>query len=525
MEHADMAEITTSAEDPGINRLMVVSNRLPIVLSHTRDGQIRAQPGSGGLITALAPALRNRGGTWIGWPGSDSVEAIRPALDVAAKDAGYTLEPVELSADLIGGYYYGFSNEIIWPLFHDLPSRCNFVPSYWHDYRAANRVFAEAIERVTTRDDFVWVHDYQLMDVAEQLRDIGCDRRTGFFLHIPFPPVDLFMKLPWRFEILRGLLEFDMLGFQTVRDTRNFVHCVRTLLRNATVSGRRNSYVLALPGNRTVAGSFPIGIDARDFEERARSSEVEQAMQLSLDRLPNMKMILGIDRLDYTKGLPERLVAFQEALRRYPELLGTTTLIQVVVPSREDVPEYQALRAEVERLVGEINGEFTQPGWVPIHYIYRHLDQTELLAYYRMSEICLVTPLKDGMNLVSKEYCACNIEGDGVLILSEFAGSAAQLHRGAIMVNPHDIEGTASAIHQAVTMPISERRSRMRRLRAVVRRDDIFWWTDMFLRAAISKRLDDFLTSEYFVPQSNLEERESTEPGTMLQAKTDTLRR
>lgn len=503
--------MTGGDTDSQINRLVVVSNRLPVVLSQAPGGEIEAKPGSGGLITALAPALRNRGGTWIGWPGTTNVDEVRPALEEAARGAGYTLEPVELSSSLIDGYYYGFSNEIIWPLFHDLPSRCNFVPRYWHDYQDANRVFAEAIARGTMRDDFVWVHDYHLMDVAEQLHHMGSNRRTGFFLHIPFPPVDLFLKLPWRFEILRGLLEYDMLGFQTARDTRNFVHCVRTLLRNATVSGRRSSYVLELPGNRTVVGSFPIGIDARDFERRAMSDDVQQAMQLSLDRLPNMKMILGIDRLDYTKGLPERLVAFQEALRRFPELQGTTTLIQVVVPSREDVPEYQSLRGDVERLVGEINGEFTQPGWVPIHYIYRHLDQTELVAYYRMSEICLVTPLKDGMNLVSKEYCACNVDGDGVLILSEFAGSAAQLHRGAIMVNPHDIEGTAQAIHLAVTMPASERRARMRRLRAVVRRDDIFWWTDMFLRAAISKRLDDFLTSEYFVPQSNLDDRERAE--------------
>lgn len=503
--------MSATTTEPQVNRLVVVSNRLPVVLSTSPSGKIEVQPGSGGLITALAPALRNRGGTWIGWPGTTNVDEVRSALEDAARGAGYSLEPVELSDELISGYYHGFSNEIVWPLFHDLPSRCNFVPRYWHDYQEANRVFAEAIDRKTTRDDFVWVHDYHLMDVAEQLHAIGSERRTGFFLHIPFPPVDLFLKLPWRFEILRGLLEFDMLGFQTVRDTRNFVHCVRTLLRNASVSGRRNSYVLEQLGNRTVVGSFPIGIDTRDFEQRAMSDDVRQAMQLSLDRLPNMKMILGIDRLDYTKGLPERLVAFQEALRRYPDLQGTTTLIQVVVPSREEVPEYQSLRSDVERLVGEINGEFTQPGWVPIHYIYRHLDQTELLAYYRMSEICLVTPLKDGMNLVSKEYCACNVDGDGVLILSEFAGSAAQLHRGAIMVNPHDIEGTARAIHQAVTMPGGERRARMRRLRTVVRRDDIFWWTDMFLRAAISKRLDDFLASEYFVPQSNLEDREREE--------------
>jgi trehalose 6-phosphate synthase/phosphatase len=491
-----------------ISRLVVVSNRLPVVLSQHPDGSWNAQPGSGGLISALAPALRNRGGTWIGWPGTEHVAEVRDALAEAASGTGYTLEPVALPDTLIDGYYHGFANEIIWPLFHDLPSRCNFDPSYWRAYRAANRIFAETIADQTDERDFVWVHDYHLLDVAEQLRSLGCERRTGFFLHIPFPPLDIFLKLPWRFDILHGLLEFDMLGFQTVRDTRNFVHCVRTLLRDVTITGRRSSYILDQPHNRTVVGSFPIGIDAREFDTRASTDAVRQEMAMAHDRLPNMKMVLGIDRLDYTKGLPERMVAFREALRRYPELQGTTTLIQVVIPSREDVPEYQALRATVERLVGEINGEFTQPGWVPIHYLYRSLSQTELLAYYRMSEICLVTPLKDGMNLVSKEYCACNIDGDGVLILSEFAGSAAQLHRGSIMVNPHDVEGMADAIHQAVVMPINERRARMRRLRAVVRREDILWWTNSFLRAAISKRLDDFPVSEYFVPQ--LETRDLT---------------
>jgi trehalose 6-phosphate synthase/phosphatase len=494
-----------------ISRLVVVSNRLPIVLTRDRHGTWNAQPGSGGLITALAPALRHRGGTWIGWPGTEHVAEIRPALDRAARGTGYSLEPVALPDALIDGYYYGFSNEIVWPLFHDLPSRCNFVPSYWSAYQQANRIFAETIEAHTSVRDFVWVHDYHLMSVAEQLRLMQCERRTGFFLHIPFPPLDIFLKMPWRFQILHSLLEFDVLGFQTVRDTRNFVHCVRTLLRNVTITGRRSSYVIDQPDNHTVVGSFPIGIDTRAFEERAAQPDVQREMALAHDRLPNMKMILGIDRLDYTKGLPERLVAFQEALRRFPQLQGTVTLIQVVIPSREDVPEYQALRATVERLVGEINGEFTQPGWVPIHYLYRALNQTELLAYYRMSEICLVTPLKDGMNLVSKEYCACNIDGDGVLILSEFAGSAAQLHRGAIMVNPHDVEGMADAIHQAVVMPQQERRARMRRLRANVRREDIFWWTNAFLRAAISKRLDDFPISEYFVPQSEVRELTTAE--------------
>jgi len=493
--------VTNDRRTDEITRLVVVSNRLPVVLSSGDHGEWDVQPGAGGLITALAPVLRNRGGMWIGWAGAPADDAVREALDNAATGTGYTLHPVVLPEDIIEGYYQGFANEVIWPLFHDLLSRCNFQPHYWHAYQTANRIFASTIAEETSEHDYVWIQDYHLMTVAEQLRSMGVRRRTGFFLHIPFPPLDIFLRLPWRFQILRALLEFDLVGFQTARDTRNFIHCVRTLAPDVRISGGRGSFSVSQPEHTTQLGTFPIGIDFASFDEQARSPEVDREMQLASNRLANIKVVLGIDRLDYTKGLPERIVAFQEALRRHPELQGNITLIQVVVPSRVDVPEYQSQREEIEKLVGNVNGEFTQPGWVPVHYLFRPLDPTELLAYYRMSDICLVTPLKDGMNLVSKEYCACNVDSDGVLILSEFAGSAAQLHRGAIMVNPYDIEGMAEAINRAVTMPDDERRARMRRLRNNVRRENIFWWTDSFLRAGASKRLDDFPVIEYFVPR------------------------
>ncbi|MGH9174120.1 MAG: alpha,alpha-trehalose-phosphate synthase (UDP-forming), partial [Vicinamibacterales bacterium] len=360
-------------------RLVVVSNRLPVVLSRSA-GEWDAQAASGGLITALAPVLRNRGGTWIGWPGTSEIDEIRDALDHAAGDAGYRLEPVRLPDDVIEGYYHGFANEIIWPLFHDLSSRANFDPAHWQAYQVANRVFAETINERTDPGDYIWIHDYHLMLVAENLRILDGARRIGFFLHIPFPAVDIFLKLPWRFQILRALLEFDTVGFQTVRDTQNFIHCVRTLMQGITISGRRSSHVIEQPGRRTRVGSFPIGIDFKSFETKASSEAVEQEIRMAHDRLPNIKMILGIDRLDYSKGLPERITAFRDALRRYTGLQGNVTLIQVVVPSREDVPEYQAQRGEIERLVGEVNGEFTQPGWAPIHYLYRSLAPVELFA-------------------------------------------------------------------------------------------------------------------------------------------------
>jgi trehalose 6-phosphate synthase len=493
------------------NRLVVVSNRLPVVLSREADGTWTAKPGSGGLITALAPVLRDRGGLWIGWPGAPAGDEIHDALQEAAGGAGYELDPVMLSQEQVDGFYHGFSNETIWPLFHDLPSRSVFASQHWQSYQSANMRFAEKVAATTAPDELVWVHDYQLMLVAAQLQAIGADRLTGFFLHTPFPAVDMFAKLPWRFQVLRALLEYDTVGFQTVRDVRNFVSCVRALVTGVRVSGGRSSFLVELPERQTRVGSFPIGIDYTGFERHARSDDVVREVRRVHDQLPNISILLGVDRLDYTKGLLERLQAYRHALRRYPELQGTVTFMQVVVPSRVDVPEYQELRAQIERLVGEINGEFTQPGWVPIHYLFRALSAAELLAYYRMAEVCVVTPLKDGMNLVSKEYCACNIDEDGVLVLSEFAGSAAQLYRGAIVVNPYDVDGTADALYQAVKMPHGERRTRMRRLRAVVRREDIFWWTDAFLRAAFSKRLDDLPVHEYYVPRMDIRDLAASE--------------
>lgn len=484
-----------------IKRLVVVSNRLPITVDRRDDGSWDVRQGSGGLVTALAPVLRDRGGLWIGWPGTRSADIDADTLAQISGQVGYRLVPVAIPPEIIGDYYDGFANATIWPLFHDLPSRCDFQPAYWRAYQAANRCFAETIATATDDDDWIWVHDYHLMLVPEALRALGAPRRCGFFLHIPFPPLDIFLRLPWRFQVLRGLLEHDLIGFQTVRDTRNFIACVRALHRDRRITRIGESYAIEVGDRRAHVGAFPISIDARRFAQRAARQDVADEVRRLREVLPGLQIIVSVDRLDYTKGIPERLHALRDALRRYPELQGGLTLFQVVVPSREDVPEYQTLKATVERLVGEINGEFTQPGWQPVHYLYRSLPVRDLLAYYRVADICLVTSLKDGMNLVSKEYCACNVGENGVLILSEFAGSAAQLRRGALLVNPHDIEGCADAIHAAVRMPPAERRARMRVMRRAIERADVFWWTESFLDAAIHRRLDTFPIHEYFIPR------------------------
>lgn len=477
-------------------RLVVVSNRLPLVFRKEANGQWSAQPGSGGLVTALLPVLRNRGGTWIGWPGT-SAEGSTQQLDAALRSAGATvgctLRAVHLDDYEEHNFYRGFANEIIWPLFHDMQSLCNFDPAYWEVYCKVNRKFAHAVMAAAGPEDFVWAHDYHLMNLAHELRQLHCQSRIGFFLHIPFPAPDLFLKLPWRFNILQALLQFDMVGFQTMRDRHNFVDCVRALMRDVRLHGKGQVVAAYVAGREVRLGAFPISIDFNEFMRRATSPEVASRARELHQVLPDRKLVLGIDRLDFTKGIPHKLRAFHDLLKRHPHAQEKITLIQVVVPSRVGIPEYDALRTTIEQLVGRINGEFMRPGgWVPVWYVYNHLSPVDLLAYYRAADIALITPLKDGMNLVAKEYCACSIEEDCVLILSEFAGAAAQLNRGALLVNPHDSEGVADALLRAHEMSIPERRARMRRLQRSTRNHDIFWWVDTFLRSTLSRDVADF---------------------------------
>jgi len=483
-------------------RMVIVSNRLPLVLKQTEDGGWEVKPGSGGLVTAMAPVLKDRGGVWIGWPGTTEEQGVDIVglMAGAAKESGYTLRPVMMTEQEKNDFYFGFANEVIWPLFHDLQSHCDFQPRYWEAYQTVNSKFARVIERNSGSKDYIWVNDYHLMLAARDLRKLGVDNKIGFFLHIPFPPLDIFLKLPWRFQILNALLEYDLIGFQTMRDTRNFIQCIKYLRQDLRLKGKGRISSLQVNGRDVRIGSFPISIDYDDFAEYSASQEVSEAAWHLHEKLPERTLVLGVDRLDYTKGIPNRIEAFKNLLERYPELHGKISLIQVVVPSREDIITYHELKIDIERLVGEVNGRFTTSGWIPIHYIFRSLDRFELLAYYRTCEIALVTPLKDGMNLVAKEFCACSLEENSVLILSEFAGAAAQMHTGAIMVNPFDIEGVADAIHHAYEMEPVERRARMKKLRRSVKRQDIFWWVDSFLKAGTSKYLADFPAMEDYVP-------------------------
>jgi alpha,alpha-trehalose-phosphate synthase [UDP-forming] len=465
--------------------LINVSNRLPVEIKN-RGGQPRLSSSAGGLASALDSIWHEQRGLWIGWAGTADADAAAPLLQKAARGRAYSFRAVPLSQPEISKFYAGFANEIIWPLFHDMPSRCNFDPEYWEVYQRVNRKFAQSAAESATAKDLIWAHDYHLMLMGRYLRETGCNARVGFFLHIPFPAPDIFEKLPWRKAILRALLDYHLIGFQTDRDRCNFLSCVERILPDAAAERESSHNIITFEQRRATIATFPISVAFEEFANHAASREVEaECMQLRRD-LANNFVVLGVDRMDYTKGIPERLKAFRILLRRYPELRRRVTLLQVVVPSREEIREYKELRREVELLVSQINGEFTDAGWVPIHYIHRNLGRKHLLAYYRAADIALITSLKDGMNLVAKEFCAAQVDEHGVVVVSEFAGAAAELRHGALVVNPNDLAGIAEAIHRACVMPVEEKRSRMRLLRDVVRKYNVKGWAESFLNAVLA---------------------------------------
>jgi trehalose 6-phosphate synthase len=464
-------------------KTLIVSNRLPVRISRNKE-RISIEPGSGGLITALAPVLKDRGGTWVGWDGDPLGEAPGGLLEDHSATVGYQLKPLSLSADEVEEYYHGFSNETLWPLFHDLLGHCRFSRQNWITYRNVNQKFARATAAHAQSEDLIWVHDYQLLLVARYLEELGVTARKAFFLHIPFPSWDLFMRLPWRTEIIHSLLAYDLLGFQTERDRRNFTQCVRNCFLGSRIKGSPRDQAIEHEGREIRLGAFPISIDYEAFNHLAASEEVAKKAWLIHETLPNRKLVLGVDRLDYTKGIPERLEAFEVLLEKYPQVRGRITLVQIAVPSRTHVPEYQIMKENIDQNVGRINGQYTRNGWIPIHYIYRNLPRPELVSYYRTSEIALITPLKDGMNLVAKEYCASCVENLGVLILSEFAGAAVTLRRGALLVNPYNVEHVADQIFEAYQMTRSEQARRMSQLRREIQRNNVFRWIESFLDAA-----------------------------------------
>ena len=374
-------------------------------------------------------------------------------------------------------YYQTMSNGVIWPLFHYLPEQIPLHVRHWDAYETVNERFADAVASHYSPGDRIWVHDYQLMRLPALLRERIPDARIGFFLHIPFPVAELFAALPAREAVLRGLLGADLVGFHTAGYARHFADAAARIL-GARVTGSS----VALDGRVSRTGVFPMGVDAKALAERAATCEVDREIERLVAGGDDVDLFVGIDRLDYTKGIPRRLLAFERLLADHPELHERVRLIQVAVPSRTAVPAYRKFRQQVDAIVGRINGEFGTARWVPVHYLYRGLPEPQVLALYRAARVMLVTPVRDGMNLVAKEFVATRVDEDGVLVLSEFVGAADELTE-AVSVNPHDVEGAAAAYHRALVMPPEERRARMRALRAHVLEYDVHVWATSFLAA------------------------------------------
>ncbi|MPV48453.1 trehalose-6-phosphate synthase [Pseudactinotalea sp. HY160] len=466
-----------SQEGPA-QEFVVVANRLPVDVSVDEDGTISWIRAPGGLVTALAPMMRSGGGAWVGWSGSADLE-----LDPFTDD-GIAMTPVPLSAAEIEEFYEGFSNATLWPLYHDVIVDPEYHREWWSVYRTVNERFAAAAAAVAAPGATVWVQDYQLQLVPALLRSARPDLHIGFFLHIPFPPMELFGQLPWRHQVLEGLLGSDLIGFQRSGDAANFLRSVRRFTAHP-VRGQNVSITtpFANPGRTIRAGAFPISLDSKAFNQLANRPEtIERARQIRRDLGDPQVLLLGVDRLDYTKGIRHRIKAFGEMLAEGAIGNGEAVLVQVASPSREQVAEYVQLRSEVEEMVGRINGDHAEIGRPVIHYLHHSYPAEEMAAMFRAADVVLVTALRDGMNLVAKEYVAARSDLDGVLVLSEFAGAADEL-TSALQVNPHDIEGMKTTILSAMRMPREQRRRRMRALRRRVLTNDVAHWARSFLTA------------------------------------------
>ncbi len=457
-----------------MSRLVVVSNRVA-------DLENSAQ--SGGLAVALGDALKQHGGLWFGWDGRIVPEADQLNVSLSRQDS-VTVATVPMTQQDYDEYYLGFSNTVLWPVCHYRLDLTNFENSYFEGYKRVNARFAAELVKLLRPDDIIWVHDYHLISLAQELRRLGVTQRIGFFLHIPFPPPEMLVAIPVHDWLMEALFQFDVVGFQTSTDASNFRRFAEEQLEGRVLENRLRAF------NRTiVADAFPIGIDVEAFRAMATTPEAAQRIDSLNRRVTARSHIIGVDRLDYTKGLPERLKAFRRLLELFPEHHKLVTLMQIAPPTRVEVEAYANIRTELEGLSGAINGEFGDFDWTPVRYIHRSVPRNVLAALFRGSKVGLVTPLRDGMNLVAKEYVAAQDEEDpGVLILSRFAGAAEDLEE-ALIVNPYDIDDMAKAMQQALKMPLPERRTRHSALLRRIRARDVRLWRESYLHVLTEQKI------------------------------------
>lgn len=457
---------------PNSSSLVVVANRLPIDDSVAPDGACEWRRSPGGLVSALHPLLRHTPATWVGWAGGTGPAPHLPDID------GVRMHCVALTAEDLRDHYEGFANATLWPLYHDAVEQPVYHRRWWEAYQRVNQRFAEAAAAVAEPGGLVWVQDYHLQLVPGLLRALRPDLRIGFFLHVPFPPPELFMQLPRRAELLRGMLGADLIGFQRAQAAHNFAQLVVKVL-DLPATDRR----IGVDDRVVRVGAYPVSIDTAEMAALAGRPDVTaRARRLRHDLGDPQQVILSVDRMDYTKGIEQRLKAYSELLVSGDVKVRDTVLVQVAVPSRERVGQYQILRDRVEREVGRINGEFGRVGEPAIHYLTQHFDRAELAALYRVADVMAVTPLRDGMNLVAKEYVAARVDDTGALLLSEFAGAAAELEQ-AYLVNPHDLEGLKQMLLTALRAGPDDVGDRMRAMRAHLHRHDIRAWARSYLSA------------------------------------------
>ena len=450
----------------------MVSNRVPSAadLDPSGSGSVAV----GGLVSAVRSSLIETGGLWMGWSGRTSPRRTQVGPVVSVTPGQVELATIDLTADESNLFYTGFSNRTLWPILHSFIERTQIRHDTHRAYLRVNRRYAQALLSLLRDDDRVWVHDYHLFPVGRELRQLGWRGKLGFFLHTPFPAADVFSVLPWSSELLAGLLAFDLIGVHTRRYLINLVDAFRTEL-----GGDWNGLSFSYRGESSQLGVYPIGIDPSPFQTNARASGDSLTGMLGLP--DDTRVIIGVDRLDYTKGIPNRLQAFASLLDHHRDLHSKVTFVQISNPSRTRVPEYVREREFVERLVGEINGRFSEGGWVPVRYLYRSFSQERLAAFYRDADVNMVTPLRDGMNLIAKEFVASQTREPGVLMLSSLAGASAEL-TDALIVNPFDIDDMARQLYSALSMPRDERESRWRRMNEVVERHTASWWSSRFTR-------------------------------------------
>ena len=479
----------------GNSKIIHVSNRLPVKIQVTEQG-ITYKHSDGGLATGLNALCAREKSLWIGWPGATVAPALTAQVSSDLKAEG--MLPVFLSDDEVTNYYEGFSNEIIWPLFHYFPTLTAFSTQFFETYQAVNRKFADAVLQVAQKDDIIWIHDYQLMLLPQMLREALPDATIGFFLHIPFPAYPVYMTLAWRKEILEGLMGANVIGFQTYNDVHFFTDAVSQCLGHQFIGNE-----LQLEGRNIVVQSFPISIDYHKFRELASNPENEPQEATIQAFKKDGKLIISVDRLDYSKGILQRLRAYELFLQQHPEWLGKVTYLHLVIPSRDQVRNYKELKEEMDRLISDINGRFATLSWQPIHHFYQTSPQGQLAAIYKLADVALVTPLRDGMNLVSKEYVACNINKQGVLVLSEMAGAAREL-QDALLINPNDTATFAQKIQQALTMPEAEKKTRLGRMQYTLQKADIFHWAESFMQA-IQKAIQQKEAPAHYLNQTTLD--------------------